>query len=163
MPITLSCRCSPYSFLGTGRVRRGESSRAFGGDRTSSLAGVRANVFNCGKHMRFRAKPYVGRRLRTLENLPGARIFARISALVSGRVRHGCQLCPNGCITYSLLGNARAFTKGCAPRRGGHFRTCLRGGLSLVRLPGGSRSFLHRQVLAVCTGPTVGRLGTVTR
>lgn len=162
IPLTVSCRCSPYSFLGTGRLRRGHSSRRFRGDPRSSLVGVRANLCKCGKHVRFRASTYLGRRLSRLGRLglPGYSLFATVSRAVSQRVRDDCHLFTNGCITYSLLVKSGHFATRCARRRGRRFRGCLRRRVTGISLPGGSATFLHRTLLAVCTGPLVGCLGT---
>lgn len=163
-PLTVSCRCSPYSFLGTRRFRLGQSVRNCGGAATSSLLGVRAKLFNCGKQMRFRANTYVGSRLTGVSHsLPGPRLFTHVSTLVSGHVRTDCQVCPGGCITRSLLRKGRSFSSRCATRSGRHFATCVRRRLRHVSVPGGSISFLHKGVLLVCTGPLGGCLTTVGR
>lgn len=161
-PVTVSCRCSPYSFLGTRRFRLGESVRKCGGAARSSLEGVRAKLFNCGKGMRFRTTTYVGSILRRLSHdLPGPRLFSRVSSIVSGHVRDGCHVCPKGCITRSLLSNAYRFIDRCARRRGLRFRGCVRRRLDGVSVPGGSIPFLHRGLLLVCTGPLAGCLSTL--
>lgn len=101
-PLTVSCRCSPYSFLGTHRFRLGESVRKCGGAARSSLVGVRAKLFKCGNGIRFRITSYVGSRLRRVSHsLPGPRLFTTVSTYVSREVCHGCQVCPKGCITCS--------------------------------------------------------------